>query len=73
MSENYVKVDVLKYVKEGLESGILVPFEAEKFARPHGLLVKKLSLGVKTKTEIQLRKKLLQLNLMKRLGDLVGL
>ena len=35
MSENYVKVDVLKYVKEGLESGILVPFEAEKFARPH--------------------------------------
>ena len=35
MNENYVKVDVLKYVKEGLESGILVPFEAEKFARPH--------------------------------------
>lgn len=33
MSENYVKVDVLKYVKEGLESGILVPFEAVKFAR----------------------------------------
>ena len=34
MSDNYKKVDVLKYVKEGLESGSLVPFEAEKFARP---------------------------------------
>jgi len=34
MSENYKKVDVLKYVKKGLEDGALVPFEAEKFARP---------------------------------------
>ena len=31
--EKYVKVEVLKYVKEGLESGILLPFEAEKFGR----------------------------------------
>lgn len=28
--EDYVRVDVLKYVKEGLESGVLVPIEAEK-------------------------------------------
>ncbi len=33
MSESYVKVEVLKYVKEGLESGSLLPFEAEKFGR----------------------------------------
>lgn len=32
MSE-YKKVDVLKYVKEGLENGTLVPRKAEKFAR----------------------------------------
>lgn len=34
MSENYKKVEVLEYVKEGLLSGELVPFVAEKFARP---------------------------------------
>lgn len=34
MSENYKEVNVLKYVKKGLEDGSLVPFEAEKFARP---------------------------------------
>lgn len=33
MKDNYTKVDILKYVKEGLESGIMVPFEAVKFAR----------------------------------------
>jgi len=33
MSENYTKVNVLMYVKEGIESGILVPFEAVKYAR----------------------------------------
>lgn len=47
MSENYVKVDVLKYVKEGLESGILVPFEAVKFAR---LLARQGILGEKVTT-----------------------
>ena len=31
--ENYTKVDVLTYVKNGLESGTLVPIQAEKFAR----------------------------------------
>lgn len=31
--EKYVKVEVLKYVKEGLESGTLAPIEAEKFGR----------------------------------------
>ena len=31
--ENYTKVDVLTYVKNGLESGTLVPIEAYKFAR----------------------------------------
>lgn len=31
--ENYTKVDVSTYVKSGLESGTLVPVEAEKFAR----------------------------------------
>lgn len=31
--ESYTKVDVLTYVKNGLESGTLVPIEAYKFAR----------------------------------------
>mgnify|MGYP007068209956 CR=1 FL=1 len=31
--ESYTKVDVLKYVKEGLLNGTLIPREAEKFAR----------------------------------------
>lgn len=31
--EDFIKVDVNQYVKEGLESGLLEPFEAEKFAR----------------------------------------
>jgi len=33
MSESYKKVEVLSYVKEGIESGVLVPIVAEKFAR----------------------------------------
>lgn len=32
-NEEYVKVDVTKYVKEGLESGVLEPIEAVKTAR----------------------------------------
>lgn len=46
--ENYTKVDVLTYVKNGLESDILMPIQAEKFARimaRPGQLVKKLYLG----------------------------
>lgn len=31
--ENYTKVDVIRYVKQGIESGIMVPRQAEKFAR----------------------------------------
>lgn len=31
--EDYTKIDVLTYVKNGLESGLLVPVEAEKYAR----------------------------------------
>ena len=31
--EKYVKVEVLKYVKKGLEDGTLLPFEAVKFGR----------------------------------------
>ena len=31
--ENYTKVDVLTYVKNRLESDILMPIQAEKFAR----------------------------------------
>lgn len=31
--QNYTKVDVLPYVKQGLEKGMLVPRQAEKFAR----------------------------------------
>ena len=34
MSENYKKVEALQYVREGLLSGELVPFVAEKSARP---------------------------------------
>lgn len=34
MSENYKEVEILKYVREGLKNGTLVPFMAEKFARP---------------------------------------
>lgn len=30
---DYVKVDVNKYVRKGLENGSLIPFKAEKFAR----------------------------------------
>lgn len=33
MSENYKEIEVLKYVKEGIESGTMIPFGAEKFAR----------------------------------------
>lgn len=30
---NYIKVDVTSYVKQGIESGTMVPRQAEKFAR----------------------------------------
>lgn len=33
MEDNYKKIEVLKYVKEGLKNGTLVPQQAEKFAR----------------------------------------
>ena len=33
MEKEYQKINVYEYVKEGLVSGKLVPFEAEKFAR----------------------------------------
>lgn len=33
MEQEFKKVNVYEYVKEGLTSGVLVPFEAEKFAR----------------------------------------
>lgn len=33
MNNKYIKVDVLKYVKKGLEDGILQPIIAEKFSR----------------------------------------
>lgn len=31
--ENYIKVDVTNYVKNGIENGTLIPRQAEKFAR----------------------------------------
>lgn len=31
--DNYRKVEVVSYVKQGLESGIMIPRQAEKFAR----------------------------------------
>lgn len=31
--ENYKKVEVVSYVKQGIESGVMVPREAQKFAR----------------------------------------
>ena len=33
MMEDYTKVEVTNYVKQGLESGSMVPRKAEKFAR----------------------------------------
>ena len=31
--ENFIKVDVSSYVKQGIENGTLIPRQAEKFAR----------------------------------------
>lgn len=31
--ENYTKVEITKYIKEGIENGTMTPKEAEKFAR----------------------------------------
>lgn len=31
--ENYIKVEVTSYVKQGIENGNMVPRQAEKFAR----------------------------------------
>ena len=31
--ENYTKVEVTNYVKQGIENGTMVPRQAEKFAR----------------------------------------
>ncbi len=33
MENDYIKVEVEKYVKEGIEKGIMTPIQAEKFAR----------------------------------------
>lgn len=31
--ENYTKVEVTSYVKQGIENGTMIPIQAEKFAR----------------------------------------
>lgn len=31
--ENFIKVDVTSYVKQGIENGTLIPRQAEKFSR----------------------------------------
>ena len=31
--ENYIKVEVNHYVKQGIENGTMIPRQAEKFAR----------------------------------------
>lgn len=31
--ENYIKINVIKYVRDGIENGTLIPFKAQKYAR----------------------------------------
>ncbi len=48
--ENYTKVKVINYVKQGIENGTMIPRQAKKFARIIArqgiILVKLLFLGV---------------------------
>ena len=58
--ENYKKVEVTNYVKQGIENGTMVPRQAEK----KELLVKLLFLGVLMLKEMKFKKKLPKFKLM---------